>query len=295
MAAYTTDDLLTTVKNRGMLPDASTGSLSSATLLQFGSEELQGPLVTLILSAREKYYETYSDTNVTAAQAVYAIPDRAVGGVLSAVQYFYQNQVMALIPIDPSSITTTNTSIYPYGFYFQNNSIVLYPTPNTTQGTLRQRYFQRPSRLDLVTNCALITAFDPIALTVTVASVPTSWATGTICDFVPKSLPYTPYGLNTALSGVTGTTISLVALPTGIAVGDYIATAGMTPIPEIPYEFFQVLAQMVVCKALEAIGDAQNLQFAQSNMKSYMDSALRTITPRDQTGPKKVVSGWRNF
>jgi hypothetical protein len=294
MTPYTTDDLITSVKDRGMIPDASSGSLSSAALLQFGSEELQGPLMQLITSAREKYYETYTDTALTANQAVYSIPARAAGGVVSVVQYIYNNCIYVLVPIDPSEASTTNTGLVPIGYYFQNNSIVVFPTPNVTQGTLRMRYFQRPSRLEQTTNCAKVSSFDPIALTVTVATIPSSWATGTVVDFIPSTLPYTPYSLETSLAGVTGTVITLTAVPSSLAIGDYIALAGFTPIPEVPYEFFQVLAQMIVCKALEAVGDPK-LSVAQAGRQAYSDSALKMITPRDKSTAKKVVSNWRSF
>lgn len=303
--AWTTTDLLSSVKNRAMIPDASSGSFSPACLLQFATEELLLTLVGMILGVREKYYETFQDQAVTANVGAYPIPARAIGGAVSSVLYVYNGAIRQLHPIDPGAINTTVTSAYPSNFYFQNNSIVLYPTPSATQGTLRLRYFQRPNRLEQTINCAQITAFDPVAMTATCAGgVPSSWGNGTLVDFIPQTASQaTPYGLSKAVTGVTGSVISFTALPVadtannipGPAIGDWIALAEYTPIPEVPFEFQVVLAQATAVKALEAQNDQVGLQVAQAKLTEYLQMATKVVTPRDQGGQKKVCSGWRRF
>jgi hypothetical protein len=155
------------------------------------------------------------------------------------------------------------------------------------------RYYQRASRLDLVTNAAQVTSFNTVANTITCTSVPATWTVGTVVDFIPGQLPYTPYSLNTALTGVSGNVLSVAAVPSTLSVGDWIDLAEFTPIPEIPQEFFTVLAQATAIKALEAIGDAGALQQAQAKMDDYMARAIKLITPRDVQTPKKVLSAWR--
>lgn len=294
--AWTTDDLQTTIKNRAMIPDASAGSFGPAALLAYASEELLLTLVGMILGCREKYYETYQDTAVQAGVSTLAIPARAIGGVVSCVQYLYQNRVRELHPIDPATIVTTDTALSPSNFYFQNNSIVLYPTPTNATGTVRQRYFQRPNRLEQTINCGKITAFDTNAVTVTVAAAPSTWSTGNLLDFIPQTASQaTPYGLNSALTGATGNVLSFAALPAAVAVGDWVALAEYTPIPEIPFEFQVVLAQATACSALEANGDQAGLGAAKAKLDAYVQAAIKLLTPRAQAGQKKVVSGWRRF
>lgn len=303
--AWTTTDLLSSVKNRAMIPDASSGSFSSATLLNFATEELLLTLVGMILGVREKYYETYKDTAIVANTAVYPIPSRAVGGAVSSVMYLYNQAIRQLMPIDPGTINSTVASLYPTNFYFQNNSIVLYPTPAAAQGTLRLRYFQRPNRLEQTANCAQITSFDAVAMTATCSGgVPSSWVSGTQLDFIPQTASQaTPYGLNSNVTGVSGSVITFTALPVadttnnvpGPAAGDWLALAEYTPIPEIPFEFQVVLAQATACKALEAQGDQMGLQVALPKLQEYLQAATKVVTPRDQGGSKKVVSGWRRF
>ncbi len=233
-----------------MFPDASSGSLSSTSLLSFATEELFITLVPMILSVREKYYETYLDTVYTSATTSIALPARSVGGTLSAVQYLANTAVRPLNPIDPASIANTQGAGSPSHYYFQNNAIVLYPPPAANaSGTVRMRYFQRPSRLEQTSNCAQITAIDLLGVTVTVTAAPSTWTVGTTVDFVPQTASQaTPYALDKAITNVATNVITFATLPTGVAVGDWLALAEYTPIPEVPFEFQTVLAQATACK-----------------------------------------------
>ncbi len=302
MGGYTTADLLTAVKLGCMLPDASSGSFSSAALLSYATMELQGPIMTLIMEAREKYYMTSVDYTVTANQQFYSIPERAAGGIIAQAQYLWGNQINELPAIDPREIYSSSTGT-PRAVMFQNNYLVLYPIPTQTTGTLRLYYFQRPSTLEQTLNCAQITSIG--SGVVTCSSVPTSWTTGTQLDWIPATLPYTPYGLNTVVGGVSGNDITLtiptagqtsVATPTPApAVGDWLALAEYTPIPELLRELFVVLVQGTICRVLEAAGDQEKLAQAQQKLASYAEAAKRAIQPRDQGSNKKIVSGWRNY
>ena len=293
MATWTTDDLLTSIKARANFPDATSNSLSPATLLNFCTEELHITLVPMILACREKYYETFADSAVISGAATVAIPTRAIGGVLSLVQYIYNQTVVNLSPIDPSQINTTTVAASPTAFYFENNNVRLYPTPAGTGGVIRMRYFQRPNRLEQTSNCAKITAIG--VNTVTCTSVPSTWTNSSVVDFIPSYLPYTPYGLNTAVTGISSGVVTFAALPSAVAIGDWLALSEYTPIPEIPFEFQPLLAQLGVCRGLEATGDSQGLQNASAMVDKYRKAAVGLITPRDQSTAKKIVSGWSGF
>lgn len=293
--AWTTSDLLTTIKNREMFPDASTGSLSSSALLEFATEELYITLVPMILGTREKYYERTDSFSYSTSTGSYSIPQRAIGGLLASVQYSYGTYIYPLEPIDPRSISTNAPTPQPVNFYFQNNSITFYPPPNANQGTIIVRYYQRPSRLALTTDCAQITAFDSNTGVVT-AVVPTSWTASNTFDFIPNvSAQATPYGLDSTITNITDTTMTFSSLPSDVAVGDWIALSNYTPIPEIPFELQAVLAQATAVRALGAINDQIGLASAKDDLQQFLASATKLLTPRNTEGLKKIVSGWRNF
>ena len=129
MSVYTTDDLIKSIRVRGMFPDASKGSYSAENLLMVASEELSIKVVPMILSAREKYYETFVDYPLVSGMPLYPIPERAVGGVISLAQYIINQSVANLTPLDPTSVLTTVTGLYPKGFFFEDDHIMVYPTP----------------------------------------------------------------------------------------------------------------------------------------------------------------------
>lgn len=296
--SWTTADLLTAIKNSQMFPDASTGSLSSAALLQYATEELHITIAPMILAVREKYYETYQDTAYTTATTSIAIPARALGGAVSVVQYLFGTDIRSLEPIDPGNMSTTQGTIEPTNFYFQNNSIIPYPSPNGSQGTLRQRYFQRPNRLEQISNCAQITAFNS-GTKVATCTPPSTWTTSNTFDFIPQTASQaTPYNLGSVISAISATTITFTLTAAQAAlvnVGDWIALAEFTPIPEMPFELQPVLVQATCCRALGALNDQTALATAKAILKELMDKGTRLLTPRDQGGNKRVVSNWRRF
>ncbi len=299
MASYTTTEFLTSVRMRGSIPTTTnTNNVNNTTnLLAMATEELHIKLLPLIMSVREEFYVANKDHTVTASQAGYAIPSRASGMVLRDVLWIEGTTITALLPVDPETITTTATGT-PDGYYLEHNNVVLYPTPSTTSGTLRLRYFMRPSRLAATTACAQVATIDSGTNTVTVSSIPSSWGTGTIVDFISANVPYSCHAIDQTISNVASTTITFSSLPTNLAVGDWIALAEYTPIPQIPHEFQPVLSQMTVVKALEAIGDREGAAKAEKALtdpeNGMIASCLKLITPRVQGTPKKVIRrSWR--
>ncbi len=294
--SWTTTDLLTNIKNREMFPDASDGSLSDAALLQYATDELYITLLPMIMGVRENYYATYTDYSYTDSTPSIKIPGRAIGGGLSAVQYIYGQAICSLDPIQPTIAWTTVTASAPSNFYFENNSVVFFPPPAGAYGTIRLRWFQRPSRLALTSDCAQITAFNSTTGQAT-CIVPTTWTTSDRFDFIPQEASEaTPFALDSVATSITSTTMTFTLSSTDlatIAVGDWIALAQYTPIPEIPFEFQVVLAQATCVRGLEATNDAIGLKSATATLQAYMQAAVKMLTPRDQLGNKKVVSRWR--
>lgn len=296
--SWTTADLLTAIKNSQMFPDASTGSLSSAALLQYATEQLHSSIVPMIMGIREKYYETYQDTSYDTTKTSIPIPARAIGGTLSVVQFLYGTDVRVLEPIDPGVISTTQGTISPSNIYFENNKIIPYPPPTGSYGTIRQRYFQRPNRLELTTNCAQITGFNSGTGVVTCTPVST-WTTSNIFDFIPQiASQATPYNLDSVITAVSSTTMTFTltaAQAALVSVGDWIALAEYTPIPELPFELQPLLIQATCCRGLVSQNDQTALGAAKAIYKEMQGDAVKLLTPRDQGSNKRVVSNWRRF
>lgn len=286
--AYTTDDLLSSIKSRGMLPDSING-LSSQILLDLATEELQLELMQMILSVREEFYVTKIEYPITAGIDAYRVPSRASGLVLRDTQVVSGTSIKPLNPIASESISTTQSGT-PNSYYFQHDSVILYPSPSQTQDTLRLRYFWRPSRLALTSACGQITAIDLIGMTVTVSAIPSTWGIGTNLDFVSQTVPYTNVDINYPATDVTNNVITFASIPSTLTIGDWVAPAEYSPIAQVPQEFQVVLAQMACCRALEALGQTDQLQLAEAKLERFKMAAIELISPRNQGKPKKIIN-----
>lgn len=295
MPGYTNTDFLTSVRNQGNLPNTTNNNNVNSTvnLLRVATAELHIRLMPLIMSVRDEFYVRTKDYAITSNQRTYLIPERASGMVLRDVQIVQGTDIRSLEPIQSEHITTTSTGT-PEGYYFEHDSVVLYPTPSSTSGTLRMRYFTRPSTLVATAECAQIASINTTLKTVTVTTIPGSWVATTSLDFVRQNSPHTCLEIDQAAVSVVTTTIEFAALPSGLVVGDWLALAGETPIPQIPTDFRPVLAQMTVAQVLMANGDKEGAAAADRDVEKLSAYVLALITPRNQGANKKIIPRrWR--
>jgi hypothetical protein len=309
MIQKTTLDLIKSVRVRGMFPDASQGTLSPDNILMVASEELKLSIIPLIMSVREKYYETYYDYAVEANKSIYDIPSRASGSIASLVQYVRDTFISNLSPLDAADVNSSNQGSYPKGFYFENDKVVIYPTPDTTQGTLRIRYYQRPSQLCQVSAACQVTEVDYTNSVVTVTAIPDGWSSGELIDFIGYRNPHTPYSIDQEIKVIsidnnaptTGQSLSFDALPYDregneiVKVGDWIARAGYTPLPEVMDDFFPLLVVATISRLHDALGDDARLASSKGEFQYLSQTLVKMLTPRDQWGHKIVRSNWRNW
>ncbi len=105
-------------------------------------------------------------------------------------------------------------------------------------------------------------------------------------------VPGTPNFQSLALDQ-TGTFVGSVftfdeGIPAGIAVGDYLCTAGETPIPQMPTEIHTVLAQRVAEKLTE--NGSPRLPAIQAGLKQARDDATVLLSPRSDGSIRPIVS-----
>jgi hypothetical protein len=240
----------------------------------------------LVLAAREEFFVTSMDYTITANQAAYVLPTRALNGVLREVKLIRGTKVIDLERIDVEDVTDT-TSGTPNSFYVEGSNLVLYPTPSSTADTLRIYYFIRPSKLVTNAECAVITAIDTATNTLTV-SPPTGWTTADTFDLVKGSAHFDILGMDLAAGTVGASSIVFSAtLPTTLAVGDYVSLAGETCFPMLPPEGHVALVQAAVTAALESMGDPSAAVSAQK-AAALMGSFQSILKTRIQGAPKAL-------
>lgn len=277
-SSYTTDQMLASLKRRGLIP-TSDEILTDADLLALVNEELFSYVMGFLVSVREEYGVAEEDVAVAADTAAYPIPSRASAAGLRDVLYRASSEA-AFTPLARTEPETADRD----GYELRGNQIVLVPTPTAT-GTLRFRYHRRPNRCVLAASAAQITSLDTGTRTVNFdANEALVWSVevGSTFDFIKgtsgfehRGIDYTPSSMDTE----SGYVVFNEALPDGLAVGDWVALAEESPIPQIPVEFHPLLAQRVTAKALEALGSSKS-QLAYERADRIQKELMPLMTPR---------------
>lgn len=295
---YLSEDLIASVKRRCNVPTAQI-TFQTADFLALADEEIRCKLVPLVLKHMEEFYVALQDQAITANVTTFAIPYRAVGMALRDVQIVSSTDpdtrvgLERLNPEDLYAGISGNARflVKKNGFYLQGNSLILYPTPAQSLDTLRMSYYMRPNSLVATNTCAQITAINSGSNQVTVSVVPSNITTLTTVDFVRAQPGFECTAIDQTISSIVGTTITFSeALPSNLAVGDYICLSGQSCVVQVPVELQPLLFQYVVVRILAAQGDQTNLKAAVAELEALEKAASVLLAPRVSGKVKRVVN-----
>lgn len=309
---YTVDNgdlsIVKSVQRRILMP-LSNNTLTSNEIIEILDEEMRTTVLPLILAAREEFYVQNYDQTLVSGTYNYTIPQRASFATWRDVVYVDVNgNEINMTELAPEYVKISYPvgglpPLYVYGFILNRDRVTLWPPNSTvpTQYSLRMKIKRRPNHLTSVDNCAQVTAVSPGTSQVTLdGNGDTTWTTSTTFDVIPNYPQFTSLGDDLTISAIsqgtpTATVLTFNSYPTGIAVGDWVCPATLSPIPQIPYDMFPLLSQRGVIRCLEALGDSQGLQVAE---RIYQDNAAdfaRTVSPRIEGTGKKLVNRTTGF
>lgn len=291
--AFTTAELLTSIKTKGQIP-TSQQTFSAASMLALADDEIRVGLVPLILSVRESYFQAFTDTPIVDGTSRYPINPRAIGEKLKDLQLIDasgNSTDLSLIPVELLPTTRTTPSAQLEGFYFEGSDIVLVPTPSGLSGrSLRQYFYRRPGSLVATSAAGQITAIDAAARKVTVSALPSTFTTSRTYDFIQANPGFKTLGMDLVVSGISGTVLTFsAALPSELTVGDWVALAGESPIPQLPVEFHTILALRVAIAILRSLGHEKEADSKQRELDKIEERVLTLINPRIDGEPKKII------
>jgi hypothetical protein len=297
--SYLTSDLITAIKRRAAVPTSQV-TFTNTDFLALTDEEIRSKMVPLILKTQEEYFIRLYDYAVTANQAGYLIPTRAIANKLRNVQIVDSNNDLNradLERLSPEDLFSgysgsAYVTIQKSGFYLEGNKVVLFPTPNQTQSLLRLSYYCRPNVLVETTDCAKVTAIDTTNKQITVDALPSTISTSTPLDFVKANPGFECSAIDQTPTNIAGMVLTFAsALPSDLAVGDYVCLAGQSCVVQIPVELQPLLTQYVVVRVLSAQGDSQALADAGKELQKLEENALLLISPRVDGKAKRVTNG----
>lgn len=298
MAKYTSQDLITIVKQKAFIPGTQS-TFSDADILNLADSEMRDYILPKIKQTREEFFVTFTDYTVSSGTSSVLVPDRAVGNSFRQIVALDGTIERPLARMEIEDKTHSSSTGLVRGYYLQGNKIHLI---GTYSGIMRVYFLTRPGRLVLPSASAKITSITPGATTTVfaAASLPSSWAASETVDMIRATSGFSTLAtdISATISG-TSITIPNADIPDDFSVGDYISLEDESPIPQVPPEWYSFLAQAVASQILESLGDYEALERSDKKKKEMEENALSLISARVQGTSKKIVSphnrGYANY
>jgi len=298
--AWTTTEFLTTLKRNVTVPSNQI-RFTDADLLSMADEQMLNFMLPLITSIRQEFFVRMDNVALAAGQAEYKVPYRSVGRNLreikvadSATSPSVIYPLIFISPEDTQKFLFNNQTGDARGYTMRGDNIVILPTPATGTSQVLQLYYElAPSRLVEASATGVVSSIASGA--VTMAGAVTGFATGDVMDLVDYKSGNTAIAIDITNTDVTGAVVTfavadLPAAPNALKAGDYVCLANQTPVLQIPNEAFFVLVQAVSSKVLEAQGDFEGMNAANTMLKKNSEDLERVLTPRVEADVPTIIN-----
>lgn len=294
MSAFTTTKLLTSIERQSFAPQ-NQETFSTSDILELANEVTKTTILPSIMKTREEYYLFYKDYSITANTANYRIPERSIGLTARQIQLIDSNgnvKELTRTSVDRLPFLLTSiSSTTPRCFYIQGDEIILYPTPSTSVNTLRIYYCIRPNDLVELASGAVISAINTSTNVITVTTIPSTWTTGNTFDLIQQNGGHRHLAIDLTSTLISGTSITLPSLPTGLAVGDYISLSGESPVVQMPPDFQPVLATLVAAEMLLSMNQPGGDKALSKGVRN-LEAAQKMLTPRVFGEDEIILPDW---
>lgn len=257
----TSSQLLTFIKRRLMLTTNQLG-LSDQDILNEATLELQTTLVSDIESLQEGFLVYKETIPVAAGQEYVRLPGRALAQTITHIYWIDSSGGRAEIERlgqDSLEGLGTTASGAPTVFLVEANSI-RFPMVPQVAGSIYVSYPFRPNALTSEIYCQQVTAVNAATKTVTLnntAVFQNGQKYDVINNISGNEIIY--YDLTGAING--NTIIFNQAIP-NISVGNWISTAGLSPVPMVPEELHTYLVEITAARIAKERGMSQQYQEA---------------------------------
>lgn len=298
MAKYlTTNTLINSVKLRAAIP-SNQNTFTENDFLEFANEELDLGIIPHVLSFHEEYFVYTEIVPLKAGVQNYPVPERAVGSKLRELSYVdSSDNIFEMTRINSDDVSSYQSrSIGNHTvFYVEGSDIVIVPTINNTSlGSLRFSYYLRPNEMVSEDRVAIITNINRTTGEIAVASVPKNITVAATLDLIQTKSPHKSMAINvvpSALNTVTKTfTFAVADIPARLAVGDQLALAGETIVPQVPSDLHSMLAQRVAARCLESLGDTQGITLANTKLAEMEQKTGTLLQNRVEGATRKVIN-----
>lgn len=286
MPAFDNDELLADIRDRGNLPGADL-RFSASRLLSSASIELRDVILPLLVETQTDRAVHVALLTLVSGQSEYRLPARAAAGRWQSMAL--QVPGGGLMPLhqlgaEEYARQSLTQQGQPARFFVRDYRVVLVPTPNAAL-VLRVPYYQRPGTLTLTAAAGVVASISGNA--VTLAAAPPATFTSTASYDVVRGTPgFESLAVDRSATVVGNVLTFAAALPSDVAVGDYVALAGQAPVAQCPVEVRGLLAVRAARRALKAVNEAQQASMLDADVEELTAVARTLLAPRVDEEPK---------
>jgi hypothetical protein len=305
---FTSQGLIYSAKLHAAIP-SSQSLFTDDDFIEVLNHNMVSEVIPLIKSVNEEYFVVKVDVPLVSGQDAYTFPTRALGGAMrDIVMVDTNNRELDLPRLQPELIKYGGAYYAQriFGIYLEGDHAVFYPTmQNPPQGSfIRFKYERRPNDLCLLDNAGKILSINVGLKKITLDKVPAVWTTDTTVDIMLPVPQFTSIADDVVITQITGHDLTLSALPTGIAVGQWVAESMTTPVAQLPYEAHKLIEIYGAAALLQASKDTEALNSMKQEIEEAKDALYKIITPRVEGSPVKVINrnsifdynrGWNGY
>jgi hypothetical protein len=273
-------ELIAALKIKGSFP-TSDDLFSDADFLVLLNMAMDVEINPIILKLNDEYLLQSKDYTVVAG-STYRMPTRVIS-LRDLTLIDGSGNVTQLNRLFEEDRSSNNS-----GYYLLRNSIEL--SSDIVGGSLRMKYFARPSKLVATADCGQITSINTGANSVVVSAAPSTFINGAVIDLVQNNNPFDLLSMDQAITTVAGTTLTFASLSSDLQVGDWVCIANQSPVPLAPQELHTLLVQAAL---VESLSSKKDKAFKDANEKYEMmkTNVINMLDPRVNNSSVKMRSG----
>lgn len=300
---FLADEVIDAIREEGLIAASDEEELITK-VRSVLNRELRLYGMALLQKAREEYQVETADLAVVAGASTYDIPSKAAGAAIVRLEWVNGTERAKLYPTTANLNASVGSGAYGTGeFYLQGSKIHLCVAPSTS-GTWTVVYARRFNRLVAASACGEVSAIDTGTKQVTLvhpdsgaSTVPATFTTARTYDFVKGTPHFDVLDSDAAVTTVASNVLTFTeTLPTGLAVGDFVALAGQSPVVNAHLEFQSVLILKAVHSYLSGGGDATRSGLVKERLDKAEADWLTIASPRVDGGPELIINysapGW---
>lgn len=300
---YLGSDLVTAIRNIGMVPSTGSEGTQDADLLRWASEGIRSYIFPSVIELLEEYGIFRTRTTIVSGTQRYRLPHRAAWQMLRDLWLFdgTNRREIYKLPEEGLGGAGTSGSGQPTHYLIEGNLVVLIPDlSGSYTGSLEMVFYVRPGDLILETAARQIPAggINTATKTVTFSSaIPSTWTTTSRFDVHSQYSGAELKSLNEAVTAASGSALTFTNAINGSAFGtmaleegDWVCLTGEAVLPALPAELHPIVARGAAMQVAEGIGDTDKVKLHGTILDTFLKKTLGMMQQRVQSKPMRLGS-----